>query len=642
MPTQLRVGIAVSLLFTSIFSLGVLLLNPRFVDDGKLGALVLLGLPLFLGATLGPLVDRWLLALARVGSNEDVLRARALLWVAVAGLGAFFVTLALLPPFLGLYGDSEAVRFGGGLLLSLGFAWLAVRIIRDVALRGRIAWIPVLAVLPAVLVVVGGTSWGRGEGKGSKLLILALPGLSWNVAEDLIDRGEMPNLAHLRRSGAWGSLHSVKGMSSPAVWTSIATGKTSDEHGITSFNATADELTARRIWDILEERGWSVGLFGWPVTWPPRPVDGFVVPAVSDMGSDTYPRELRFIRELAMREKTGQDRAWGIYCRFAFLSIRYGASLSTLLEASGELLTDPWRGRELDAAKLFDRRKLRARLSCDYFIGLRRQRPVDFAAFHTNIVHVAQAYFWKYHEPRAFEGISSQEVDRYGDSVHDAYRIVDGFIGRILEETRENDLVVVVSDHGAEALAEPYPRLALRVEPMLERMRLSGAVEATNVAARTYLRMRPGHEGNQDRVRRLFEAARLDRSGLRPFQARVDEWGNVEVAVVSGAAEALDEYVLFQGGRCRVGDVIRPLELQESSKVRETGSLVLAGNGVRLGREFEECSLFDVVPTLLVLTGHDLAADLAGDVIVGALEPALVDRVPGMVATYDAEPLPAN
>jgi hypothetical protein len=642
MPAQFRVGIAVSLFFTSIFSLGVILLNPRFVDDGKLGASVLLGVPILLGVILGLTVDRGLLALARRGSNEDISRARALLWVALAGLGTFFVTLALLPPFLGLYGDSESFRFGGGLVVALGLAWVAVRIIRDVALHGRVWWLPILAALPAVLVVTGGTSWGRGVGSGSRLLILAFPGLSWNVAEDLIDRGEMPHLAELRRSGSWGSLHSVKGMSTPAVWTSIATGKTSDAHGVSAFNATADELTARRLWEILEERGWSVGLFGWPVTWPPRPVEGFVVPAVSDMGSDTYPKDLSFIRELAMREKTGQDRAWGIYCRFTFLSIRYGASLSTLMEAAGELVADPWRGRELDAAQLFERRKLRAKLSCDYFAELRRQRPVDFAAFHTNIVHVAQAYFWKYHEPGAFEGISSRDVERYGDSVHDAYRIVDEFIGRILAETDENDLVVVVSDHGAEALAEPYPRLTLRVEPMLERMRLSGAVEATNVAARTYLRMSPGHEGGEDRVRRLFEAARLDRSGLRPFHARVDEWGNVEVTVVAGAAEVLDEYVLFQGGRCRVRDVIRPLELQESSRVRETGALVLAGNGVRPGREFEGCSLFDVVPTLLVLTGHDLAADLAGDVITGALEPPLLDRVPGMVATYDAEPLSAH
>jgi hypothetical protein len=637
-----RTGIAVALLFTSIFSLAPLILNPRFVDSVRLGVLLFLVTPVLAGALLGLLIGSWLDRLARVGSNEDPRRASELLWTALSGLVAFFATLALLPPFLGIFSSSETVRYGGAFVLAIGFAYGTVRLIRDVAHRFRFWTWPALAALPVAMVLAGGPTLGRGLGPASRLVVLAFPGLSWNVAEDLIERGEMPNLADLRKSGAWGDLRSVKGMTSPAVWTSIATGKTADAHGVVSFEAAAQDVRTRRIWEILEDRGWSIGLFGWPVTWPPRPVDGFIVPAVSDPGSETYPDDLRFIRELAEREKTGQRRSWGVYCRFAFLGIRYGARLSTLTDAAGEFVLDPLRGRNLDAARLFDKRKLRAKLNCDYFVELRRQRPVDFAAFHSNIVHVAQAYFWKYHEPGPFEGISSEDVDRYGDSVHSAYRVVDEFIGRILRDTGSNDLVVVVSDHGAEALVDPSRRLTLRIESVLTHMRLKGAVDATNVAARTYLRMRSGHEGNEDRVRRLFEAARLDGSGLHPFRARVDEWDNVEVTVVPEAADEMDDYLMFQGGRCQLEDVIRPLELQESAKVRETGAIVLNGEGVTPGREFAGCGLLDVVPTLLVLNGLDLAADLPGDVVKAALEPDLLDRVPGMVATYDVPPIPGN
>ena len=71
--------------------------------------------------------------------------------------------------------------------------------------------------------------------------------------------------------------------------------------------------------------------------------------------------------------------------------------------------------------------------------------------------------------------------------------------------------------------------------------------------------------------------------------------------------------------------------------------LVLNGDGVRPGEHFADCDLFDFVPTLLTLTGLDLAADLPGDIIAGALEPDLAARIPGMVATYDTPVVnPAN
>ena len=636
MVKLVRTGIATWFVFTSVAALGALILNPRFIDDLRTGILLCLALPLGGGALLGILGGHWLTRLARAGSSEAPVRALEMLWGTMAAIAVFFGIMAVIPHYLGVFYDSESFRYGGGLLIALGLAWLAYLSVHYVANRFRV-WIwPLLVALPVAAVVLGGTTWGRGRSPGSRIVVLAFPGLSWDVAEDLIERGEMPNLRRLRDRGAWGNVQTPKPLLSPAVWTSIASGKTSQEHGVTGFRATADDVQSARIWDILEERGWSVGLFGWPVTWPPPEVEGFVVPAVSDLGTQTRPNELNFIRELAMSEKTRRKRTWGRYVRYACLGIRHGARLGTLMEAGGEILIDPLRGRNLDASQLFAKRKLRAKLNADYFVEQRRRHPVDFAAFYTNIVHVAQSYFWKYHEPSSFPGVNPEEIARYGESVHDAYRIVDGFVGDILAETSENELIVVVSDHGAMAAPEsPRRALTLRIEPMLHQMRLKGAAEATNLGARTYLRMKPGHEQDRERVRRLFETARFASSDDRAFDARVDEWGNVVVTVVDESIDRSDDVLLFQGGRCLVPEVLRAVEFPESAQLEETGALVMTGTGVEPGRHLEGANLLDLVPTLLVLNGLDLAADLPGEVIRSALAPELRDRIPGMVATYD-------
>jgi arylsulfatase A-like enzyme len=214
---------------------------------------------------------------------------------------------------------------------------------------------------------------------------------------------------------------------------------------------------------------------------------------------------------------------------------------------------------------------------------------------------------------------------------------VDELLGRILRDSRENDLVVVVSDHGAVASTDSERSLTLRVEPMLKNMGLKEAIEATNLGARTYLRMRPGYEGNPDRIRRLFETARLDRGSRRAFGSRVDEWGNVVVTVNPELAAHMDDTVLFQGGRCQVSEIVRGVDFDESGQVTETGTLVLAGKGVYPGRRFEGASILDLVPTLLVLNGFDLAADLAGDVITESLDEELEHRIPGVIATYETD-----
>ncbi len=120
-----------------------------------------------------------------------------------------------------------------------------------------------------------------------ELWIIGLDGADWDILEPLIARGDLPNLARLRSQGAYGRLQSDEPMLSPILWTSIATGKTADLHGVTWFMSDAPDGTkipvssrnrqVRALWNIADERDVSSGVVGWWATWPAEPIKGFMV-----------------------------------------------------------------------------------------------------------------------------------------------------------------------------------------------------------------------------------------------------------------------------------------------------------------------------------------------------------------------------
>src|SRR6185295_4688253 len=81
---------------------------------------------------------------------------------------------------------------------------------------------------------------------------------------------------------------SMQPMLSPILWTTIATGKTADEHGIGWFgieNPNTHEFqpiqsTARKVealWNVASDAGRKVGVVNWYASYPAEVVNGFVV-----------------------------------------------------------------------------------------------------------------------------------------------------------------------------------------------------------------------------------------------------------------------------------------------------------------------------------------------------------------------------
>ncbi|MCH7885699.1 MAG: alkaline phosphatase family protein [Planctomycetes bacterium] len=141
-----------------------------------------------------------------------------------------------------------------------------------------------------------------------KLLILGLDGATFTVLNPLMAEGRMPRLRAAVEAGTCGTLYSTVPPITPAAWTTCLTGRHPGSHRILDFegydvrtgrlrmNSTRSSEHVRNIFQILGDRGFRVGSVNVPMTYPPIPVNGFLVTGFETPGSDSdfaYPADLK-------------------------------------------------------------------------------------------------------------------------------------------------------------------------------------------------------------------------------------------------------------------------------------------------------------------------------------------------------------
>jgi len=144
-----------------------------------------------------------------------------------------------------------------------------------------------------------------GKSDSSRLLIVGWDGADWEILDDLMSRGLMPNLAALIDSGARGVLESTIPSHSWAAWSTFQTGLQPGRHGVFDFVERDPHQPRRRIpvssgsikaptfFERLSEAGHEVRAANIPVTFPARQVLGRVIAgvAIPSGASFVYPEE---------------------------------------------------------------------------------------------------------------------------------------------------------------------------------------------------------------------------------------------------------------------------------------------------------------------------------------------------------------
>lgn len=256
---------------------------------------------------------------------------------------------------------------------------------------------------------------------GPRVWVIGLDGVPWTLLQPWIDQGHLPTLARLQAGGAWGELRSTLQFLTAVAWSSFITGLNPGKHGVFDFarripGAYDQELTnaarrsGRSLWRVLSEAGRRVGVVNVPMTFPPEPVNGFLISGLDTPGLDsayTYPPDLK-----------------------AQVNDIHFIAVSTIGKSHADYLAETLTG--------IDRRFELLRRTID-------RQPLDF-------------YMWVEMETDAIQHCSWHLLADPSQPGHDAilqvYKRIDRHLAPLVDELPPDVTLFVMSDHGAGPIAK--------------------------------------------------------------------------------------------------------------------------------------------------------------------------------------------
>ncbi|MEM7051945.1 MAG: alkaline phosphatase family protein [Acidobacteriota bacterium] len=347
-----------------------------------------------------------------------------------------------------LFQPEAEKRLTGGLLEGLSEAGLVVD-----ALSVRVP----AERNPVAAAVVRNQLRDLASPSGRKVLLIGWDGADWLMIRPLLEAGRMPHLASLIRRGASGELRSEKPLLSPLVWTTIATGKPVVEHGIADFLVqdpdtgglvpiSSSSRKVHALWTLLPAFELSVDVVAWWATWPAEAVQGTMV-------TDRVAYQLFEYEETEGNDgKVHPDTAWnGVQNHLVAAEQVPFETVQRFVDVDRQELARLW--DSLPAAqrqeeKLNHLRKIIATTQSYHAITkdlLSEQADLTMAYYEgTDTVGHLFARFL----PPRLEGVSADEVRRFGRALPQFYEYADELLGELLETISDDTVVMLVSDHG--------------------------------------------------------------------------------------------------------------------------------------------------------------------------------------------------
>lgn len=277
-----------------------------------------------------------------------------------------------------------------------------------------------------------------------RVLVVGWDAADWRIIRPLMQQGHMPALSRLVAAGTHGNLATIHPALSPMLWTSIATGKRPDRHGIHGFLEPMPDgsgvrpvsSTSRRcksLWNIAHQNDLRSLIVSWYASHPAEPVDGVVV---SDrFFSDNKGTPIR--GSVSPAELTDQLAELRVDTK-ELLATDMAAFIPRFNEIKAE-----------EAKPLNALANIIARCASVQSVATRLMLDNEWdlgAIFFDGLDHIGH-WFMPYHPPYR-PSVSQREYDLYKDVVTSAYRFFDMMLESLMAHAGDDTTLLLVSDHG--------------------------------------------------------------------------------------------------------------------------------------------------------------------------------------------------
>lgn len=524
------------------------------------------------------------------------------------------------------------------------------------------------------------------------VLVVGLDGATFDLMLPWIDEGLLPNLGSLLARGAWSRLESTIPPITPCAWSSFITGKNPGKHGLFDFvepepNGHGFRFTnasfrdGESLWACLSRHGRRVGVVNVPMTYPPEPVNGFLI-----SGLDTPHEHSPFMHPVEVRQSLKEA------------GIRYRIDQQHL----GNMRTNARRRQQL--REIFEGESARTAA----IKHLSAQRRCDFRMIVYGATDQVQHHFWHYmdatHDKHDPEG-----AKEFRNAIRDTYQHIDVQLGELLAECDDNTVVIIMSDHGfgpmsnvrvrlnqvlrdagllkfaASSAPGKFKQVVAAVADRLVRSTLSSDAKRTiaglfpklrvwfenldeapidwtathahvNEAYRSspavWLRRSDGSfngehtellEQAEDALYNLVDPATGEQLISNCYRARdIYNGPHADKAPDILPSWWEDGFLLEQSvpGQNRSPNVERckaPLQggVEFAASHRLDGVLMMCGGPIRSGFEFTDAKIIDVAPTVLYLMGLPVPADMDGRVLTEAIDEEFIEANPMQYENLD-------
>jgi predicted AlkP superfamily phosphohydrolase/phosphomutase len=269
-----------------------------------------------------------------------------------------------------------------------------------------------------------------GKSKG-KVIIIGVDGATFDLIRPWAKEGRLPNFAMLITEGSHGILKSTLPPMSPPAWTSFQTGVNPGKHGVFQFcesrldkpyqPVSSYSISLKPFWEFISEDGNKVGIVNIFGTFPPKPINGFIVSgrSVPRKRNFTYPSSLAqdikkeigdYIIDVDPYHATGKMEC---ISRDGFIRLLH---------------------------KMLD-------LRIETFLYLMEKFSPELFVIVFTVTDLVQHFFWQYID-KNHPSYNIVEAKRYGNTIFDIYKKIDEFLGKLGDRLGQDSTIIIVSDHG--------------------------------------------------------------------------------------------------------------------------------------------------------------------------------------------------